>query len=287
VNDVHFRGSILVSAVFDAYFSIYVQRTFDLFRIYRAAGGDPDADELPGRLARLVAQAASEPRRNSSGFCARAVDYCPPVDLTFGDYLRALITVVADLMPVTMRDSVMLSCKPFRVRGIFPEGASYFSKDALCWPHLPKWSDPPKVPDPDALPTVTGLVFCRSEWGDARTEQYSTARYCVSTRMPTRQNWALMMIRSCRSTPSPYAPSFHTVFRTGADGKLRIDMVVELVQTKEVPFDPELPQLRRLSIESGGDPHHLGPQGQVWRCRQASCAVRDQEAADRGNRPAA
>ena len=31
--------------------------------------------------------------------CIRALDYCPPVDITFGEYLRALITADADLVP--------------------------------------------------------------------------------------------------------------------------------------------------------------------------------------------
>ena len=35
----HSRGSILVAAVFDAFFSVYVRRTSDLMRIARAAGG--------------------------------------------------------------------------------------------------------------------------------------------------------------------------------------------------------------------------------------------------------
>ena len=50
VNDVHFRGSILVAAVFDAYFSIYLKRTADLFRVYRAGGGGGGSqpDDLPG-----------------------------------------------------------------------------------------------------------------------------------------------------------------------------------------------------------------------------------------------
>ena len=30
--------------------------------------------------------------------CIRALDYCPPVDLTFADYLRGLITADADLV---------------------------------------------------------------------------------------------------------------------------------------------------------------------------------------------
>jgi len=39
VTEPHARGSILVAAVFDAFFSIYVKRTSDLFSIYRAGGG--------------------------------------------------------------------------------------------------------------------------------------------------------------------------------------------------------------------------------------------------------
>ena len=30
--------------------------------------------------------------------CIRALDYCPPVDITFADYLRALITADSDLV---------------------------------------------------------------------------------------------------------------------------------------------------------------------------------------------
>jgi hypothetical protein len=250
VNDVHFRGSILVSAVFDAYFTIYVQRTSDLFRIYRAAGGNPDADELPGPLARLVAQTAARTAAEFFRICARAVDYCPPVDLTFGDYLRALITVVADLMPRDDEGFCDALMQAFRVRGIFPEGASYFSKDALCWPHLPKWPDPPKLPDPDALPPVTGLVF--ADPNGATHEQNNINGEIL--RKYADANAARLGFDDDPMLPEkakPYASSFHTVFRTGADGKLRIDMVVELVQTKEALFDPELPQLGSFPLRGG------------------------------------
>ena len=30
--------------------------------------------------------------------CIRALDYCPPVDITFGEYLRAIITADCDLV---------------------------------------------------------------------------------------------------------------------------------------------------------------------------------------------
>ena len=135
INDVHFRGSILVSAVFDAYFSVYLKRTADLFRTYRA-GGAKDTDDLPIAMARLLAQQASDTAAEFFQLVARALDYCPPVDVTFGDFLRALITVNIDLKEDDgrmVRDSLM---QAFRVRGIYPEGASFFSEDALCWPRV-------------------------------------------------------------------------------------------------------------------------------------------------------
>lgn len=31
--------------------------------------------------------------------CIRAIDYCPPIDITFGKYFRAVITADLDLVP--------------------------------------------------------------------------------------------------------------------------------------------------------------------------------------------
>src|SRR5262249_20921163 len=42
-TEPHDRGSILVAAVFDAYFSVYLKRTAPLFEVYRAGGGRIDA----------------------------------------------------------------------------------------------------------------------------------------------------------------------------------------------------------------------------------------------------
>jgi len=91
VFEPHARGAILVAAVFDAYFQIYLRRTADLFRIYRSGGGNAQA-ELSIPLARLLADEASRTARLFFMVCVRALDYCPPVDITFGDFLRAVIT---------------------------------------------------------------------------------------------------------------------------------------------------------------------------------------------------
>ena len=99
VNDPHFRGSILVAAVFDAFFSVYMKRADPLFRIYRACDPASNQTDLPGPMAELLAEYASETAVAFFQLCARAIDYCPPVDITFGDFLRALITVSKDLDP--------------------------------------------------------------------------------------------------------------------------------------------------------------------------------------------
>jgi hypothetical protein len=49
----------------------------------------------------------------------------------------------------------------------------------------------------------------------------------------------------------PYAPSFHPVFRIESDGSLRTDMVVELVQTKRVPFDADMPSAGSFPFRGG------------------------------------
>ena len=86
----HRRGSILVAAVFDAYFSIYLKRTAALFRIYRAGGGGTSLTDVPGSLAGLLADEACTTANLFFTVCVRALDCCPPVGIA-GDFLRAVI----------------------------------------------------------------------------------------------------------------------------------------------------------------------------------------------------
>ena len=261
VHDPHFRGSILVSAVFDAYFSVYLKRTADLFRIYRA-GGTNHSDELPGALARLLAEQAAATASEFFQLCARAVDYCPPVDITFGDFLRALITVNIDLKADdgrVVRDALM---QAFRVRGIFPENASFFSQDALCWPRVPKWSD--ENPADDALPPVVARIKHPKTGEDVVTKLVFGNPNGLTTeekdingavlRQYAEDHAARLGFDDDPSLPlefKPYAPSFHPVFRIARDGSLRTDMVVELVQTKRVPFAAGMPRVGSFPFRAG------------------------------------
>jgi hypothetical protein len=234
IDDVHFRGSILVAAVFDAYFSIYLKRTADLFRIYRAGGGSSSRsqpDDLPGPLARLLAEQAATTAAEFFQLCARALDYCPPVDITFGDFLRALITANLDLKAddgLAVRDALM---QAFRVRGIYPEDAAFFSQDSLCWPRVPKWTNPPAE---NALPPVevmladpktgaaklTTLVF-----GDPNglTTEEQNVNGAVLRQYAEENAKRLGFDDDPKLTPEfkPYAPSFHPVFRIANNSRHR------------------------------------------------------------------
>ena len=217
VSEPHARGSILVAAVFDAYFAVYLRRSSDLFRIFRAGGGQQNPTDLPGPLAEKLAEQASRTAEMFFSICARALDYCPPTDITFGDFFRALITADTDVYPVDadgVRDAIMLA---FRSRGILPTDASFFSQDALCWQPLERGD----------LPPVTGLIFGDPN-GLTRGEQNANGK---TLRAYAKANARRLGFH--KNGPID-APSFHPIFRVAGDGSLKIDMVVELLQTRDI-----------------------------------------------------
>ena len=135
----HERGAVLVAAVFDAFLSIYEKRTADLLRI---AGVRPDPGlktlqaglqdlhpDLVSRLTREAAKAADHIMR----MCIRSLDYLPPVDVRFGDFLRAIVTADHDLVPDDPMGYRMAVIDGFRRRGIFSEECLSLAVDSLLW----------------------------------------------------------------------------------------------------------------------------------------------------------
>jgi hypothetical protein len=234
VDEPHFRGSILVAAVFDAYFSTYMRRAEPLFRVYRAGGGRMDGDDVPAPLADLLAGCAAETAKFFFRLCARALDYCPPVDLTFGDFLRALITVAKDLDPADIdgiRDALM---EGFRQRGIYAESALFFSEDALAWQRVP----------PGILPPIEGLIFGNP---NGLTSEEKDINGNVLRAWATRYRDLLKLDPKLAVT----VPSFHPVFRTSDDGRLRMEMVVEVIQSRQAAFDPGVPAAGGFPFRGG------------------------------------
>jgi hypothetical protein len=127
----HRRGSILVSAVFEAFLTIYKSRVKDLLRIATGGSGVLPQGELHPDLVNRLATEAAKAAGHVLNMCIRALDYCPPVDITFGDYLRAIITADADLVSNDSRDYRLAFIDAFRRRGIYPKGIKTFSVENL------------------------------------------------------------------------------------------------------------------------------------------------------------
>jgi hypothetical protein len=132
-GEPHALGAVLVSAVFAAFVTIYRARSADLIRLAtNGTGVLPVGDishDLAGRLAGEAAKVADQ----VLNMCIRALDYCPPVDPTFGDYLRAIITADRDLVPLDARGYRVAFISAFRDRGIFPFGVAHLAEDSLVW----------------------------------------------------------------------------------------------------------------------------------------------------------
>ena len=130
---VHARGAILVAAVFDAFLLMYKRRTGDLFRLASGGTGVLPEGELHPDLVNRLAQEAAKTASHVLNMCIRGLDYCPPVDLTFGEYLRALITADMDLMPEDRHGYRVAFVEAFRRRGIYPRELRTLSEDSLRW----------------------------------------------------------------------------------------------------------------------------------------------------------
>lgn len=127
----HARGSILVAAVFEAFVTIYKSRIQDLLRIASAGSGILAPGELHPDLVNRLAQEASKSARHILHMCIRALDYCPPVDITFGDYLRAIITADIDVVAEDRHNYRLAFVEAFRRRGIYPDGITTLGIDSL------------------------------------------------------------------------------------------------------------------------------------------------------------
>jgi hypothetical protein len=95
----HSRGAILVAAVFGAFLLVYRRQTEDLYRIATNGSGVLPEGEIHPDLAARLTREACECALYMLRMCIRALDFCPPVNITFGDYLRAVITAEANLNP--------------------------------------------------------------------------------------------------------------------------------------------------------------------------------------------
>jgi hypothetical protein len=132
-SEPHTRGAILVAAVFDAFLTVYKQRTADLIRIATGGSGVLPEGALHPDLVNRLATEAAEISQHILVMCVRALDYCPPVDITFGEYLRGLITADYDISPIDPHCYRIALVESFRRHGIYPANVRNLSEESLLW----------------------------------------------------------------------------------------------------------------------------------------------------------
>ncbi|MBL0112561.1 MAG: hypothetical protein IPP42_17680 [Saprospiraceae bacterium] len=131
IKEPHDRGAILVSTIFDMFTNIYKKRVADLQRLATGGSGILPEGSLHPDLINRMAKEASKTAGHVLNMCIRALDYCPPMDINFGDYLRALITSDFDLVDEDDWDYRVAMIEAFQKRGIFPEEVKNMSVESL------------------------------------------------------------------------------------------------------------------------------------------------------------
>jgi hypothetical protein len=222
----HDRGSVLVAAVFDAFYSIYLKRTLPLLRLApRIPGGPYGEGDVHPDLAERIAREATKTAEHICNICIRALDYCPPVDITFGDFLRAMITADYDMVPNDKYGYRPALIEAFRLRGIRPQGVTSYAEESLRW-------CPPEVMKGVKSPICDGLRFEVLQPTTPKDLEYNARRL---SRFGKHHARALGL----NAQIPVQAHSFHSVARVNPSGNVVVEMVAELMQEMDVDLDPK------------------------------------------------
>ncbi|TJW17959.1 MAG: peptidase S8 [Mesorhizobium sp.] len=129
----HDRGSILVFAVYQAFLAIADRRTDDLIQLATGGTGVLPAGTLHPSLVERLTDETTKIAQQMLTMCIRALDYCPAVDITFGEYLRALITADIDAFPDDPLHYRLAFMESFRKWKLLPRDVRTVSEETLAW----------------------------------------------------------------------------------------------------------------------------------------------------------
>jgi hypothetical protein len=258
-HEPHLRGTVLVAAIFDAFNKVYQRKIERYVRLATNGTGILPQGHINTDLLDMLAKEASQLASQFLTICIRAIDYCPPVDIDFGEYLRALITADKALVPDDPWNYREALIDSFRTRGIYPPGVESLTEDALVW------QEPVR-----SLPRCQSLSFAKlrfrgdpgdpADQGELRRQACAVGRLVTDPRHydlfglvdPASAKW-----RSQRAD-LPKVQSVRTTRRIGPDGQVVFDLVAEVTQRRTVTaadggaFD-----------FYGGSTILIGPEGQV------------------------
>lgn len=255
ITEPHERGAILVAAVFDAFIQVYDRRTGDLIRLVDTRGSGPNS--LHPDLVQRLANEAARIAQSMLTMCIRAFDYMPPVDVTFGDFLRAMVTADFELSPDDELGQRAALIEGFRLRGIYPEGVTSLAEESLVWgpadPDLPRmnWdaSDLLSV-IVDAASRVSAGSRSRTRTGNLggpteseaspSAQQYEADEAEPTPELPRTYSKLSMQLHAFADANAdkllldrslPIRPlGVHPVFRVAPSGRLVIELIAQVDQ---------------------------------------------------------
>jgi hypothetical protein len=273
VMEPHARGAILVAAVFEAFLSIYRSRVADLLRIATSGTGVlPEGALHPDLVNRLAAEAAKA-ANHVLHICIRALDYCPPIGITFGEYLRALITADYDLVPDDDLGYRVAFVEAFRRRGIYPRDLRTLSSESLRWRGAIRREDQQHFEEiAEKLRSFMGKAEFFKDREDAhrktieiKRKLYHLIRSELAHTPVFEEITGLALSASCPFTDIKRKEDGQPVFevhslraarRVGPDGQKLNQMVVSITQKRTIPLDKAAPPLvvaEEADLATAGD----------------------------------
>jgi len=263
-RQAHERGALFVAAIFDAFIDLYTFKTKDLFRIANIVPGTEGIVSVD--LIKRLAQEAAEIAQHLLQICIQALDYVPPFDISFGDYLRALVTADLEMAPADEYGYRVSLIQAFRSWGIYPDQLNTLSIESLRWEPVPNLSNL----DKKVLKVVKNRIRddVRDLWAMKRREDISRQsnkiqeilQFMLGEQLPDQQNtkaappkeWEQFMERlglttkaisfSYQGKPIPFlnpiprieVQSLRPVNRYSREGRQLDQLIVTLTQTLEV-----------------------------------------------------
>lgn len=202
----HRRGEILVAAMMNAFLEVWIRRVQPLF-----AAGARYADR-----SRVVEEGAAAAAHLLT-MAVRALDYTPPVDLQFGDFLSAALTADMEAFPDDSRYGYREALRrTFGSYGIEPSSLGSGLAGA--------WKPPP----------TTKLTYARSHFAAMQRDPEEVFRFVWENRVPLGLD----------SAAYTYVDSVRTCTRLDVDGYTLREAVGEYVQI----LDLKASELRQVGV---------------------------------------
>jgi len=271
VREEHALGAVLVAAIFDGFYNTYERRTADLIRIATGGTGIRQQGALHPDLINRLTTECVRTAQSVLTMCIRAFDYLPPADVTFGAFLRALVTADWELNPldeVGLRGAIIEAC---RRRGIFAVEVGSLAVNALLldmasrdnWrtyeQEFSEWVDlaiTSNIEDQRLGATEDGDEEWSTEMADGQVATVRSETAPSEDEAPAAKrlrakvlSWFSVLspddrerIGLLRDVDLQYT-HFHATSHVTSDGQTRFGLVVQLIQLQKIVVDGKVREL--------------------------------------------